>query len=81
MNEVFLIGRVATNVDFKFMINSKHISIACFKIRTLDAQVIDINLYDSLADFAYSNINLEDIIFVYGCLYRSCVIVEQCKRL
>lgn len=82
MNIVFLIGRVATNVDFDFMINStKHISIACFKIRTLDKQVIDVILYDGLADFVYSNIKLEDFIFVYGCLDRNSVIVKQCKRL
>lgn len=56
MNEVFLIGKVISNINFYFMINSKNVSIACFKIETLDGQVVDVKVYDSLADFVYSKI-------------------------
>ena len=81
MNEVFLIGKIISNINFYFMINSKNISIACFKIETLDGQVVDIKLYDSLADFVYSKIKLGDLVFVYGCLNNKCVIGKKCKKL
>ena len=81
MNEVFLIGKVVSNINFYFMINSKNISIACFKIETLDGQVVDIKVYDSLADIVYSKIKLGDLVFVYGCLNNKCVIGKECNRL
>ena len=81
MNEVFLIGKVISNINFYFMINSKNFSIACFKIKTLDGQVVDIKLYDSLADFVYSKIKLRDLVFVYGCLNTEFVIGKECNKL
>ena len=63
------------------MINSKNFSIACFKIKTLDGQVVDIKLYDSLADFVYSKIKLRDLVFVYGCLNKEFVIGKECNKL
>ena len=81
MNEVFLIGKVISNINFYFMINSKNVSIACFKIETLDGQVVDVKVYDSLADFVYSKIKLGDLVFVYGCLNKEFVIVKECNRL
>ena len=32
MNEVFLIGNIVNEIEFKFIINSKNISIAMFNI-------------------------------------------------
>ena len=43
MNEVFLIGKVLTDVEFKFMINSKRIAKARFKIKAIiDNEIINI---------------------------------------
>lgn len=81
MNEVFLIGKIVSNINFYFMISSKNISIACFIIETLDGQVVDIKVYDSLADFVYSKIKLGNLVFVYGFLNNKCVIVKECKKL
>ena len=44
-------------------------------------KVVDIKLYDSLADFVYSKIKLGDLVFVYGCLNNKCVIGKKCKKL
>ena len=46
MNEVFLTGKIISNVEFKFIINSKNISIAMFNIETDDKQVIKIKAYN-----------------------------------
>ena len=45
MNKVFLIGKIITDIDFKFIIGSKNISIAKFKIETMDRQIIAIKAY------------------------------------
>ena len=54
MNEVFLIGKIISNIEFKFIINSKNKAIACFEIETNDKQIVRIQAYNQLADFVYS---------------------------
>ena len=60
MNEVFLIGKIISNIEFKFIINSKNKAIACFEIKTADKQIVRIQAYNQLADFTYSKLNEND---------------------
>ena len=63
MNEVFITGKVITEVKFDFILNSKHISVSKFKIMTIyDKQEINITAYDEMADYAYANLKINDII-------------------
>ena len=57
MNEVFLIGKIISDIEFKFIINSKNKAIACFEIETNDKQIVRIQAYNQFADFAYSQLN------------------------
>ena len=66
MNKVFLIGKIITEIEFKFIINSKNISIAKFRIETLDKQTIPIKTYDEIADYIYSKFNKNDWINIEG---------------
>ena len=66
MNEVFLIGKIISNIEFKFIINSKNKAIACFEIKTADKQIVRVQAYNQLADFAYSKLNVNDKVFVNG---------------
>ena len=68
MNEVFLIGKVVTDIDFKFIVNSKNISIAIFKIETIDNQIVSLKTYNENADYAYSKLKINDYIGIYGHL-------------
>ena len=81
MNKVFLIGKVISNVNFNFIINSKHNSIARFNIKSLNGQIINIIAYDSLADFVYSKVNLDNLVFIYGYLNEKGVVVKELKKL
>ena len=81
MNEVFLIGNIITNINFDFMINSRNMSISRLKIRTLDNHNINICTYDSLADFAYSELKENDVIFIYGKLRQDYVQCYYIKKL
>ena len=46
MNEVFLIGKIISDIEFKFIINSKNKAIACFEIETNDKQIVRIQAYN-----------------------------------
>lgn len=81
MNEVFLIGKVISNVNFNFIINSKHISIVRFNIKSLNGQIINVIAYDNLADFVYSKVNLNNLVFIYGYLNQEGIVVKKLKIL
>ena len=66
MNKVFLIGKIITEIEFKFIINSKNISITKFEIETLDKQTIPIKAYNEMEDYMYSKFNKNDWINIEG---------------
>ena len=74
MNKVFLIGKIITDIDFKFIIISKNISIARFKIATLDKQVVPIKAYNEMADYAYRKLNRNNLIDIEGKLEKDTVV-------
>ncbi len=76
MNEVFLIGKIISNIEFKFIINSKNKAIACFEIKTADKQIVRIQAYNQLADFTYSKLNENDKVFINGYIEANVVKVK-----
>lgn len=77
MNEVFLTGKIISNIEFKFIINSKNKAIACFEIETNDKQIVRIQAYNQLADFVYSKLNTNDKVFINGYIEAN-VVKEKC---
>ena len=82
MNEVFLIGKVIGKITFKFIINSKNKSIACFNIeipknKTRDKQIINLKAYNELADLAYSRLKEDDQIFINGKIEENVIKVKS----
>ena len=77
MNEVYLIGKIISNIEFKFIINSKNKAIACFEIETADKQIVRIQAYNQLADFAYSKLNTNDKVFINGYIEDNVVKVKS----
>ena len=73
MNEVFLLGKIISDIEFKFIINSKNKAIACFVIKTADKQIVRVQAYNKLADFAYSKINTNDKVFINGYIETNIV--------
>ena len=73
MNEVFLIGKIISDIEFKFIINSKNKAIACFEIKTADKQIVRMQAYNQLADFAYSKLNSNDKVFINGYIETNVV--------
>ena len=73
MNEVSLIGKIISDIEFKFIINSKNKAIACFEIKTADKQIVRVQAYNKLADFAYSKLNSNDKVFINGYIETNVV--------
>ena len=73
MNEVFLIGKIISDIEFKFIINSKNKAIACFEIETNDKQIVRVQAYNQFADFAYSKLNENDKVFINGYIETNVV--------
>ena len=76
MNEVFLIRKLISDIEFKFIINSKNKAIACFEIKTADKQIVRIQAYNQLADFTYSKLNENDKVFINGYIEANVVKVK-----
>ena len=82
MNEVFIIGKVITEVKFDFILNSKHISVARFRVITVrDKQEIEIMAYDEMADYIYANLKHKDVVIINGYLEYNKVILEDIQIL
>lgn len=68
MNECFLIGKIISDIDFKFIIKSKNISIANFKVKLLDGNIIKVKGNNNIADFCYRLLQKGKIVSIYGIL-------------
>ena len=73
MSEVFLIGKVITEIKFDFLLNNKKKSIARFYIETFDKKKIKIIGYDGVADYCYRTLYKEKCVFIYGALSADAV--------
>lgn len=68
MNLVFILGKIISNIEFKFIIKNKNKSIAIFKVKLLDDTIITVKAYNKNADYCYSKLNKNDTIYIEGYL-------------
>lgn len=66
MNLCFFIGKIISNVEFKFIINNKENSIVTFKIQLIDNNIVKVKGYNEIADYCYKNFVTNDEISIYG---------------
>ena len=68
MNLIYIQGKVISEIDFKFIINSKNISIAIFKVELRNKSVVVVKAYNEMADYCYRKINEGREIIIEGRL-------------
>ena len=68
MNLCFIMGKIVSDIEFKFIINSKHISVAIFELELSNKSVIKVKGYDEIADMCYQNLVKDQIVTIYGRL-------------
>ncbi len=67
MNEVFIIGKIISKINFKFIVNSKeYFSKARFELQTLDEQKLIVIAYNQNADYVYAHLKKENCILIRG---------------
>ena len=63
MNICFFIGKIISDIDFKFMVNNrKYNSIVIFQIELNNKSIITLKGYNEIADFCYRNLEKNNII-------------------
>ena len=67
MNICFFIGKIISDIDFKFIVNSKkYYSISIFQIKLNNKSIITVKGYNEIADFCYKKLVKNDYISLYG---------------
>ena len=75
MNIVFIQGKIISDIEFNFIINSPNISIAIFEAELLNKSIVKIKAYNELADYCYSKLNKNDVVFMEGYLNSNMEII------
>ena len=74
MNEIFLIGKVVSKVQYKIIINSKkYFSKVEFEIE-LNKQKFKIKGYNNIADFCYRKLEKNYKVFINGRITNDMII-------
>ena len=71
MNLCFLFGKIESDIDFKFIIKDKNISIVLFNIKLENDSIVEVIGYDEIADLCYQQLCKNDSIFIYGRITES----------
>ena len=75
MNLCFLIGKIISEINFKFVLNSKNISIIYFEIELNNKSIVEVKAHNELADYCYSKLKKNDIIAIQGYLSNEIEII------
>ena len=75
MNIIFILGKIVSEIEFKFIIKSKNTSIAIFEVELLNKSIVKIKCYNELADYCYSKLNKIDVVFIEGYLNSNMEII------
>ncbi len=73
MNLCVVIGKILEEVKFEFIYNNNNgaISIASSKIEIANKTQIEVYGLNKKADYMYRNININDVVYIYGRLVNS----------
>ena len=74
-------GKIKSDIEFKFIINSNNKSIIEFEIQLLNKSIVQIQAYNEMADYCYKESNKNNMIFIYGKLNQAGkIIIEEVKK-
>jgi len=78
MNICFLSGKIISDINFKFIINSKNISIAYLYLQLNNKSIVKLIGYNEIADYCYSELRKNDFIYIQGYMTNKFEIISQC---
>lgn len=75
-------GKIISDIEFKFIIKSKNISVIMFEIELSNKSIIKVKGYNEIADFCYQKLVKNDIVIIYGNLNNNMeVVINQIEYL
>ena len=78
MNICFFMGKIVSDIEFKFIINNKkYNSISIFKLKIDENCILTIKSYNEMADYCYKNLIKSDYIAIYGKIDSKMEIILQ----
>ena len=77
MNLCFFIGKVCSNINFEFILNSKDISVCIFDIELSNGSIIKVKGYNEIADYCYINLKENIIVSIEGYIANNQEIVIE----
>lgn len=77
MNLCFVIGKIVSEINFKFVLNSKNISITYFKIELNNKSIVEVKAYNELADYCYSKLEKGNRLAIQGYLNNAIEIITE----
>lgn len=82
MNICFLMGKIISEIELKFIIQGKNTAIATFQIELENKSIITIKGYDEIADYCYQKLKNNDKIIIQGRLQDDgkIIIIEDLKK-
>ena len=70
MNICSLIGKIISEIEFKFIIQGKNTAIATFQIELENKNIITVKGYNEIADYCYKDLKNNDTIMIQGRLEK-----------
>lgn len=80
MNIVFICGKIVSNIEFKFMIDKKHISIVTFSVELSNKSIVRVMAYDEMADKCYKELEKGNKVAITGKLESKGVLLSDLHR-
>ncbi|MCI8616884.1 MAG: hypothetical protein HFJ60_01245 [Clostridia bacterium] len=77
MNIIIILGKIISDIEFKFIIKNKNKSISIFELELTNNSIVTVKAYNILADYCYSELNKEDIILIEGQLNSKLEIISK----
>ena len=77
MNICFFSGTIISDIEFKFIIHSKNISIAYFDLQLQNSSIIKAVAYNEMADYCWSKLKKNDFINIQGYLNKKIEVVVE----
>ena len=74
VNEVFIIGKLISEVKYKFILEKHNNAKAVISLELLDKTNLEVIAYKEIADYVFRNLDKNDLVFINGKIYGKEVI-------
>ena len=80
MNAVFLIGKLIKDVEYKFMLERNKSAKAILYLKLIDKTEIKVAGHNEIADFCLRNLEIKDIVIIYGQIKENIVQIIDIEK-